>query len=136
MVVDALLIITAGSLGVYLHGVWTGGAPAASAAGPGSPAASAPGSVALPAAPTSALAAFGVVADRNLFSPTRNEVTPDPPKPALTPPVVAAPVARPRLYGVVMGQDGGARAYLEDPGTRRVFGYIIGDTVAESRVEQ
>jgi hypothetical protein len=137
MALDVLLVVTAGSLGVHLHRVWTEGAPAASAAGPGSPAAAAPVSVARLTAPSSPLATFGVVAERNLFSPTRNEVTPDPPKPALTPPVVAtAPPARPQLHGVVMGRDGGARAYLEDPRTRRVFGYVVGDTVAESRLEQ
>jgi hypothetical protein len=78
-----------------------------------------------------------VVAERNLFSPTRNEApaeTPKVPTVAQTPP--APPAPKPRLYGVVIGPDGGSRAYLEDPRTRKVFGYAVGDSVADSRLEQ
>ena len=69
--------------------------------------------------------AYGVVASRNLFSPSRSE--------APTSPVVAAG-PKPLLHGVVM--DGlKSRAYLEDPAAKRTFGYAVGDTVAGGRVQ-
>jgi hypothetical protein len=81
------------------------------------------------------LAAFEVIAERNLFSPTRSEVVPEPP--ARSAPSAAAPPApKPRLYGVVLLPDGRARAYLEDVQRRRVFAYSVGDTVADAKVEQ
>jgi hypothetical protein len=78
-----------------------------------------------PAAPPSAGAGgYAVIASRNLFSPTRTEAPPAPPPPA---PVVNLP--KPNLYGVVL-QDGTPIAYLEDPTTKRVARYRIGDAVA------
>ena len=77
-----------------------------------------------PTAPSSAGAGgYAVIASRNLFSPTRTEAPPAPP-PA---PVVNLP--KPNLYGVVL-QDGTPIAYLEDPTTKRVARYRIGDAVA------
>ena len=77
-----------------------------------------------PALPS--LAAFDVVASRTLFNPSRSEG----PSTALL-----APIAKPFLYGVVINGD--ARlAYLEDPLTKRVFGYKIGDPVAGGQLEE
>jgi hypothetical protein len=139
VVVDVLLVVGAGTLGLHLHRIWTEvppatATPAAVTASTVEPAAAAP---LRPPAPATA---YTVIAERNLFSPTRTEVGPEPPKPTPTTlaaaPAPARPSERPRLYGVVIGADGGARAYLWDPQTRRTFGYKVGDSLAESRVEQ
>ncbi len=90
--------------------------PTATAVAPSAPSA--------PAAPPSAGAgSYGVIASRNLFSPTRSEAPPAPP-PA---PVVNLP--KPNLFGVIF-QEAGPVAYLEDPVTKRVARYRIGDTIA------
>jgi hypothetical protein len=92
----------------------------APAAGGAAPAAASPA----PAAP----GGYVVIATRNLFSPTRTEAPPPPPGP----PVAVAPVInlpKPNLYGVVL-QDGTPVAYLEDPTTKRVIRYRVGDSVA------
>jgi hypothetical protein len=141
LLVDAALVVLAGWLGVTLYDAWRGPqragsgptvASTASARVDGEPAAS-------PAQPAPApLAAFAPVADKNLFSPNRTEVAPEPPKPppppGAAPPAASAP--KPRLYGIVLGAREGGRAYLEDPRTRKVFGYTTGDSVADSRVEK
>jgi hypothetical protein len=75
------------------------------------------------ATPSSGASGYAVIASRNLFSPTRSEAPPAPP-PA---PVVNLP--KPNLYGVVL-QEGTPIAYLEDPVTKRVARYRVGDTVA------
>jgi len=75
------------------------------------------------ASPSAGAGGYGVIASRNLFSPTRTEAPPAPP-PA---PVVNLP--KPNLYGVVL-QDGTPIAYLEDPVTKRVARYRVGDSVA------
>ena len=72
--------------------------------------------------------AYGVVVARNLFSPTRSE-TPAPPAGA------QAPVAKPNLYGVLLS-DANPVAYLEDPVTKRVAGYRLGDSVAGGTLKQ
>jgi hypothetical protein len=141
LVVDVLLVAAAGTLGLHLHRIWTeappaAAKPAAAPAGAAEPSAAA----AAPRPPVPSATAYTIIAERNLFSPTRAEVGPEPPRP--TPPTLAAspvhvrPAEKPRLYGVVIGADGGARAYLWDPQTKRVFGYKVGDSLAESRVEQ
>ena len=78
-------------------------------------------------APTPAASAggYGVVASRNLFSPSRSE--------APAGPVVAAG-PKPFLHGVVMDGPKG-RAYLEDPTVKRTFGYAVGDAVSGGRVQ-
>jgi hypothetical protein len=43
---------------------------------------------------------------------------------------------QPLLYGVVAGGEVKSRAYIEDPVTKAVRGYQIGDTVAGWRLEQ
>jgi hypothetical protein len=88
--------------------------------------AAAPAAVSVPT-PTRAASAggYGLVASRNLFSPSRSE--------APAGPVVAAG-PKPLLHGVVM--DGPtSRAYLEDPTVKRTFGYAVGDAVSGGRVQ-
>jgi hypothetical protein len=71
---------------------------------------------------------YTIVASRNLFSPTRSEA-----------PVSAAAAApatpKPNLYGIIL-RDGAPVAYLEDPTTKRVAGYRLGDAVAGGTVKQ
>ncbi len=67
--------------------------------------------------------AYTVVSARNLFSPTRSEA------PATGVAGGAAPLmVKPNLYGVVL-RDGAPIAYMEDPATKRVAGYRVGDTI-------
>ena len=79
-----------------------------------------------PAPPRPSLVVYGMVATRSLFSPTRSEVVAQGP---------LAPSARPVLHGVVINE-GFRVAYLEDPVTKRVFGYKIGDTVGGGQLDQ
>src|SRR5213593_3422346 len=73
--------------------------------------------------------AYNVIAARNLFSPTRSETT----GPAT---VGNAPalVAKPNLHGVVL-REGSPIAYLEDPLTKRIAGYRVGDPIAGGTVQ-
>jgi len=72
--------------------------------------------------------AYGVVASKNLFSPTRTEAPVSPIASA------AANVPKPNLFGVVL-REGSPIAYMEDPTTKRVSGYRIGDTVGGGTVQ-
>jgi hypothetical protein len=86
-------------------------------------------------APTAAEArppvqAYSGVATRNLFNPTRTESA-----------VAATPgggqvvnIVKPNLHGVVL-RDGSPIAYLEDPLTKRIAGYRIGDPIAGGTVQ-
>jgi hypothetical protein len=75
------------------------------------------------------LPAYNVIVAKYLFSPSRTEGAPEVAKP-----VVPLP-PKPILLGVVV--DGPAsRAYLEDPSTKRVFGYQVGDSVAGGKLEK
>lgn len=88
-------------------------------------AAPAPASAAASPASSPAPAAYGVIAAKNLFSPSRSETPAGP---------VLAAGPKPLLHGVVV--DGPkSRAYLEDPQLKRTFGYAIGDPVGGGRVE-
>lgn len=93
---------------------------------PPTPRAAAPAAVSVPApTPAASAGGYGVVASRNLFSPSRSE--------APVGPVVAAG-PKPLLHGVVM--DGPtSRAYLEDPTVKRTFGYAVGDAFSGGRVQ-
>src|SRR5205823_99163 len=71
--------------------------------------------------------AYNVVASRNLFSPTRTEA----PSSGV---IAATPVVRPNLFGVVV-RDSGSIAYLEDPTTKRVAGYRVGDRILGGTVQ-
>ena len=75
------------------------------------------------------LTAYNVIVAKYLFSPSRTEGAPEVAKP-----VVPLP-PKPFLLGVVV--DGpSSRAYLEDPSTKRVFGYQVGDSVAGGKLEK
>jgi hypothetical protein len=84
------------------------------------------------AAPTAPAAAanYSVVASRNLFSPTRSEAPVAPP----TPPPPAPVLPKPNLFGVVL-IEGTPVAYLEDPVSKRVARYRVGDSVAGGTVK-
>lgn len=73
--------------------------------------------------------AYSTVATRNVFSPTRSEATGAAaggnPTPAF---------GKPNLYGIVL-REGAAIAYLEDPATKRVSGYRLGDAIAGGTVK-
>jgi len=73
--------------------------------------------------------AYSVIATRNLFSPTRTEM-------AGAGVVGSAPalIVKPSLHGVVL-RDGSPIAYLEDPLTKRIAGYRIGDPIAGGTVQ-
>jgi hypothetical protein len=71
--------------------------------------------------------AYNVVAARNLFSPTRTEA---PTSTAVT----GAPLAKPNLFGVIV-RESGSIAYLEDPTTKRVAGYRVGDRILGGTVQ-
>ena len=81
-----------------------------------------------PAVPHAPVSAYNVIASRSLFSPTRSEA----PATAMTGAGLGGP--KPNLQGVVL-RDTNPIAYLEDPMTKRVAGYRIGDTIAGGRVE-
>ena len=72
--------------------------------------------------------AYTAVAARNLFSPSRSE------SPTSATTVAAAPLVRPNLFGIVV-RESGSIAYLEDPVTKRVVGYRIGDKVVGGTVQ-
>lgn len=74
------------------------------------------------------LAAYASVPARNLFSPTRAESAPT------TTASASSPAVKPSLYGVVL-REGAPIAYLEDPSTKRVAGYRVGDAVAGGTVQ-
>ena len=70
---------------------------------------------------------YASLAARNLFSPTRTETPP-------APTVAASAAIKPNLFGVVL-REGAPIAYLEDPSTKRVAGYRVGDAVAGGTVQ-
>lgn len=84
-----------------------------------------PPAVETPRAPAGS---YTVVAARNLFNPSRSESAS-----GITT-VTAAPLVRPNLFGIVV-RDGGSIAYLEDPVTKRVVGYRVGDKVIGGTVQ-
>jgi hypothetical protein len=101
--------------------------PAAGAPGTSAAAKAGPPPTAGALAPGAVPPRYSAVVAKNLFSPTRTDVQPGA--------IAAAPAApRPFLLGVVL-DDGRSRAYLQDPTTRKVFGYGLGDTVAGGRLE-
>ena len=79
-------------------------------------------------APRAPAGAYTVVAARNLFNPSRSESAGG----ATT--VAASPLVRPNLFGIVV-RDGASIAYLEDPVTKRVVGYRVGDKVIGGTVQ-
>lgn len=67
------------------------------------------------------LASYGSIPAKNLFAPSRSE--------GATSTAGAAPGPKPFLYGVVL-RDDLSIAYLEDPASKRVAAYRIGDMIA------
>jgi hypothetical protein len=135
LLIDGLLLLAAAFLGARLHEAWWADpAPAPPEAAPVAVADPPAAPPALPDRPP--LAAYGAVAERNLFSATRTEAAPEPPRPGGTAAATAPPAPRPRLYGVVLLSEGRGRAYLEDVQRRRVFAYSVGDVVGDFRLEQ
>ena len=63
-----------------------------------------------------------IIAQRNLFSPSRTE------SPVTQ--TAAAALPNPSLHGVVLGAANNSIAYLQDPTTKRVAGYQIGEQIA------
>jgi hypothetical protein len=93
--------------------------------------ASAAAASAAPAAPhRSEAGAYGVVASRNLFSPTRSDT-----QMAARDGGAAVAMLRPILHGVVLRGDAPV-AYLEDPSIKRVAGYRIGDSIVGGTVQR
>lgn len=122
---NALLGVVA--LGFASYIVWELVRPAGTpTAGRGRPAASA--STTTPTLPLieAPPGSYGIIASRNLFNPSRSEVATTAPA---GPSGALVGVPRPTLYGVVL-KDGAPVAYLEDPVTKRVAGYRVGDAVA------
>ena len=133
LLLDALLLAVAAFLGVRLYETWTSRPPAAPLEAPAAAAVETPPP---PAAPTARppLTEYAVVAERNLFSPTRTETAPEAPRGATA--AAAPPAPKPRLYGIVLLPEGRGRAYLEDVQRRRILGYSEGDLVGDARLEQ
>ena len=76
------------------------------------------------------LTAYNVIVAKYLFNPSRTEGAAE----VAAKPAVPLP-PKPILLGVVV--DGpSSRAYLEDPSTKRVFGYQVGDSVAGGKLEK
>jgi len=84
--------------------------------------------VGTPEPPRPPSSAYNVIAGRSVFSPTRSEA---PAAGASGAPLVGS---KPNLQGVVL-RDSNPIAYLEDPLTKRVSGYRIGDTIAGGKLE-
>jgi hypothetical protein len=72
--------------------------------------------------------AYSVIAAKNLFSPTRTEA------PVTASAGSATAAVKPNLFGVVL-REGAPIAYLEDPASKRVSGYRIGDAVAGGTIQ-
>src|SRR5262249_25762001 len=73
--------------------------------------------------------AYNVIASQNLFSPTRSASS----RPA-QPGTQTKLVARPTVPGVAL-REASPIAYLEDPWTKRIAGYRIGDPIAGGTVQ-
>jgi len=106
-------------------------APASRPQPAASVAAATPAATPAAAAGSSAAQNYSAVTSRNLFSPTRSDAPPVP----VTPPTPPAPVLpKPNLFGVIL-IEGTPVAYLEDPVSKRVARYRVGDSVAGGTVK-
>jgi hypothetical protein len=124
LVLNAVLALVAvGAVGYIVRELRTTPAPVAARPAPAPTPVPPP-----PAAPDTPPGAYGTVASRNLFSPTRSES-------AASTPAAAAALPKPNLFGVLL-RDSAPVAYLEDPTTKRVAAYRLGDTVAGGTVKQ
>jgi type II secretory pathway component PulC len=84
--------------------------------------------VAVPGSPLGR--AYDVIATRNLFDPNRSDA-----KNLAAIVETLPPAAALALYGVVISEDT-RLAYLEDPATKRIIGYKIGDQLAGGQVQR
>ena len=125
LVINALLLLIAGASAAFIVRQFMApmAMPLPSRARPPAPGA------APEETPRNQAGAYTAVAARNLFSPTRTETPP-----ASTAAAAAAPAVKPNLSGIVL-RDGAPIAYLEDPTTKRVAGYRVGDAVAGGTVQ-
>ena len=121
LMLNALLVGASAGLIAYIG--WQVASPKTDT--PGRRASSAPvaSTAAAPAATDRSGGALGTIASRNLFSPDRTESASANASNAL------AALPKPSLHGVIP-RDGAPVAYLEDPITKRVAGYRVGDSVA------
>src|SRR5262249_3816140 len=69
-------------------------------------------------------ALFSAIADKNIFSPSRSN----------TSAIADSPGGKPFLHGVVVN-DRKSRAYLEDPVSKKILGYAVGDSVGGGRLD-
>jgi hypothetical protein len=126
------VVLGAIAVGLVTFIAWEMLRPASSGGPPNRPRAGASASVASapPRPAPEPLSSWAVIASRNPFSPTRSEAP-------LTAAQVgaAANVPRPFVYGIVL-KDGAPFAYIEDPVTKRVAAYRIGDTVGGGTVQK
>ena len=74
-------------------------------------------------------ALYGSITVKNLFSPSRTETVATAGGPGATP-----AAAKPFLHGVVL-DDTKSRAFLEDPASKKAFGYVVGDSVGGGRLD-
>jgi hypothetical protein len=125
LIVNVLLMALAGGSAVVIARQIM--APMPMPAATPRPSAQTPPSAEAPASSTGA-DAYAAVAARNLFSPTRTDT------PAVATTAATSPTVKPNLFGVVL-RDAEPIAYLEDPSTKRVAGYRVGDSVAGGTVQ-
>ncbi|MCI0548096.1 MAG: hypothetical protein L0027_12535 [Candidatus Rokubacteria bacterium] len=129
---NAVLALAAALLAVQLVRLLAAAPPlpAPRPAATARPAGAEPAGGAEPAQRDRALGGQGSIVAKNIFSPTRTEGA----AVQTSEPAVAPPAPKPFLFGVIV-DDGKSRAFLEDPATKRVFGYTLGDSVGGGRLE-
>ena len=81
----------------------------------------------MPAARPDQRPLYNVIAARNLFNPSRTET-------AAAPATAAAAAPKLFLHGVVL-DDTRSRAFIEDPTSKKVFAYTVGDSGAGGKLE-
>jgi hypothetical protein len=94
--------------------------PAATGSGAPAPGAASPADV------RPGVTSYAMIAAKNLFHPARSDSESS---------AAVMPVGpKPFLHGVVL-RDDGSIAYLEDPASKRVAGYRVGDTIAGATIQ-
>jgi hypothetical protein len=125
LIINALLLVIAGGSAAFIARQFMApmAMPVPTRTRPAPPAAA-------PAAeaPRNQAGAYASVAARNLFSPTRTET------PSTATATAPSPAVKPNLFGIVL-RDGAPIAYLEEPTTKRVAGYRVGDAMAGGTVQ-